>query len=113
MTAVEISASEIPIIPSEFKIDHSLTQTPIIPSEIKIDITPIKLSEFKVTFGLDGGVMVLVGAALFLALGGICIDYIKGTQMVSPFRFLLLMWCHNQDDMQQTSTTRPGQNARD
>ena len=69
MTAVEISTSEMPIIPSEFKIDHSLTHTPIIPSEIKIDITPIKLSEFKVTFGLDGGVMVLVGGGCACRMG--------------------------------------------
>ena len=84
MTAVEISTSEMPIIPSEFKIDHSLTHTPIIPSEIKIDVP----SKFKIEIALSHSVdgRVLLGAFI-LALGGICVYYMKGTQKVSPFAF--------------------------
>ena len=72
MTAIEISTSEMPIIPSEFKIDHSLTLTPIIPSKIKIDHKHIHSVDVKV----------LVGAAFILALGGICIYYIKGPKQL-------------------------------
>ena len=83
MTAVEISTSEMPIIPSEFKIDHSLSHTPIIPSEIKIDVP----SEFKIAHSHSVDTTVLLGAAFILALGGICVYYMKGTQKVSPFAF--------------------------
>ena len=83
MTAVEISTSEMPIIPSEFKIDHSHTLTPIIPSEIKIDVP----SEFKIAHSHSVDNTVLLGAAFILALGGIYIYYIKGTQKVGPFAF--------------------------
>ena len=55
-------------IPSEIKITHSLTL--IIPSEIKI----------AHTHSIDG--KVLLGAALILALGGICIYYIKGPKQL-------------------------------